>query len=135
MKITFPYEERPSRLLGRIKRPIARVEFWSKRLKKYLAYGLLVDTGADYTLLPHHAAFELGVNLKKDSQMFLTKGVGGKEKVYFLKRGIKIRIGHVEKVIPLGFLEKEDIPALLGREGCLNDFDVRFFRFTTTLTI
>jgi len=133
MKVSFPYEARASSLFGTVKRPMAKLKFWSKKLGRYLEYVLLVDTGADYTLLPKHIALELGVDLKKDCKSFLTSGVGGKEKVYFSKQNLKIKIGNLEKKIPVGFLDREDIPPLLGREGCLNDFDVRFARFTATI--
>lgn len=133
MKISFPYEEKPSSIFKTVKRPIAKVDFWSEKESSWIEYDLLVDTGADYTLLPSYIAFELGVNLERDCQQLLTKGVGGTEKVYFLKKGLKVRIGNKEKIIPVGFLKREGIPPLLGRESCLNDFDVRFFEFTTTL--
>ena len=132
MKISFPYETKPSSIFGAIKRPVAKVHFWSKKFNRYLEYLMIVDTGADYTLLPLSAAGELEVNLRKDCQPFRTAGVGGEEKVYLLKRA-KMKIGNWGKNIPVGFLEREDIPPLLGRESCLNDLDVRFLHFTTTL--
>lgn len=131
MKIGFPYEKKPSTIFKTIKRPMVRVDFWSKKTSSWIEYYLLADTGADYTLLPHHIAFELGVNLENDCTEFLTSGVGGTEKVYFLKKELKVKIGKIERVIPVGFLERKDIPPLLGRESCLNDFDVRFVHFTT----
>lgn len=132
MKVSFPYEEKSSALFGKVKRPVARVRFWSKKFKKYIEYVLLVDTGADYTLLPKHASGELGINLEKDCVTLLTSGIGGKEKVYFLKEEIKIQLGNVKKTIFVGLIGRSDIPPLLGRESCLNNFDVRFFHFTTT---
>ncbi|MFZ5366463.1 MAG: retropepsin-like aspartic protease [Patescibacteria group bacterium] len=135
MKVSFPYEERPSSLFGKVKRPVAKLKFWSKKFKRYLEYVLLVDTGADYTLFPKHIAFELGIDLQKNCKPFSTSGVGGKEKVYFAKQKLKMKIGSLEKEIPVGFLDKEDIPPLLGRESCLNDFDLRLTHFTTFMTL
>lgn len=134
MKIIFPFEERRSSTLKTVKRPIARVDFWSKKASSWLEYNLIVDTGADYTLFPHHVAFELGINLERDCQQVFTKGVGGVERAYFLKRGLKMKIGNLEKTIPLGFLEREDIPPLLGREGCLNDLEVCFLALNTIIS-
>ena len=133
MKISFPYEEKPSLIFKTIKRPMVKVDFWSKKSSSWIEYSLLADTGADYTILPYHVAPELGVDLKKDCRQFLTSGVGGTEKVYLTNKGLKMRIGNVEKAIPAGFLERENIPPLLGREACLNHFDVRFFHFKTTI--
>lgn len=134
MKIIFPFEDRRSSTLKIVKRPIARVDFWSKKASSWLEYSLIVDTGADYTLFPYHVAFELGIDLEKDCQRVFTKGVGGIEKVCFLKRGLKMKIGDLEKIIPVGFLEREDIPPLLGRENCLNDFEVCFLAFKTIIS-
>lgn len=133
MKVSFPYEEKPSTLFGKVKRPVAQVKFWSEKFKKYIEYIMLVDTGADYTLLSKHVSIELGINLKKDCVTLLTSGIGGKELVYFVKKGIKIQLGNIEKTILIGFIRRTDIPPLLGRESCLNDLDVRFLHFTTTL--
>lgn len=126
MEVRFPYEERFSPLFGKVKRPVAYVQFWSSKDGRFLEYVLLVDTGADYTLLPRHVSFEIGVNFKKDCKVLLTRGVGGAERVYFMTKGIRAKIGTVEKNIPVGFLEREDIPPLLGRESCLNNFTVCF---------
>lgn len=47
---------------------------------------MIIDTGADYTLLPKYFSVRLGVRLKQDCQVFKTAGIGGEEKVYFFKR-------------------------------------------------
>lgn len=134
MKISFPFESRHSSIFKTVKRPMAKADFWSKKTASWLEYNLIVDTGADYTLLPYHTSFELGINLEKESQQLFTKGVGGIERVFFLKRGTNIKIGNLEKIIPVGFLEREDIPLLLGREGCLNDLEVCLFAFNTIIS-
>lgn len=131
MKVSFPYEEKRSSIFRLIKRPVAKVRFWSKKFDRWLEYTMIVDTGADYTLLPFSKAKDLGVDLEKDCQRFATIGVGGAETVYFLRRKTKISIGDRERKIPVGFLEKEDIPPLLGRQGCLDTFDVLFSGFAT----
>lgn len=133
MKVRFPYQTKPSSIFGTIKRPVAKISFWSKKFNRFLEYLMIVDTGADYTLLPFSAAEELGIDPKKDCQLFKTAGIGGEEKVYFARKRLKIKIGNLEKKIPVGFLDQEDIPPLLGREGCLNDFDMRFVHFITTI--
>mgnify|MGYP001603569619 CR=1 FL=1 len=134
MKISFKFENKPSAIFKTIKRPMVKIDIWSKKTSSWIEYNLLADTGADYTILPYHIAFELGVDLEKECKQFYTSGVGGTERVYLVKNGLKVRIGRVEKIIPSGFIERENIPPLLGRESCLNDFDIRFFNFTTTLT-
>lgn len=130
MKISFPYEVEPSQIFGVVKRPIAQVSFWSEKRKRWLNYTLIVDTGADYTLLPYSAAFDLGVDLERDCREYKTFGIGGSENVYLVK-GFKIKLGKRELKIPLGFLSRDDIPPLLGREECLNKFAVLFSGYVT----
>lgn len=131
MKVTFPYESEHSYIFGMVKRPIANVSFWSQGKNKWLNYTMVVDTGADYTLLPYSASEDLEVNLGKEAKKFKTFGIGGSEIVYLVKK-FKIRIGDHELFIPVGFLSRDDIPPLLGREKCLNYFKVLFSNFITS---
>jgi len=82
---------------------------------------MLVDTGADYTILPHYLAQELGVRLRKDCKVFRTTGIGGMETVYVLPK-LRVRLGKWERLIPVGFLGRDDIPPLLGRHRFLETF-------------
>lgn len=134
-KVNFPYETKKSAIFGQVKRPIATVEFYSKRFQKWITYTMIVDTGADYTILPFSDAADLGVDLEKDCLSFETRGVGGTETVYLLKRKIEIKIGVFTRKIPVGFLSRDDIPELLGRQGCLNGFSVLFSKFVTYFSL
>jgi len=133
-KSSFPYETKSSLIFKTIRRPMAEVEFWSSKRKQWLAYSMIVDTGADYTILPMKTAFDLSIDIEKECQQYLTRGVGGTEKVHFYNKGIKIKIGALEAKIPIGFLERDDIPPLLGRHKCLNLFNVNFARFITSFS-
>lgn len=86
---------------------------------------MIVDTGADYTLLPRFMARKLGISLEKDCQIFRVLGVGGGERVYFLKKA-KVKLGNWERTIPLGFLERNEIPPLMGRHLFLETFRTVF---------
>ena len=123
MPLTFPFERRLSPILGEIYRPIARVFFYSEVKDRWLGIWMLVDSGADYTLLPKYFAYRLGINLEKDCKIFKTAGIGGEEKVYFFKK-IKVKLGDWERNIPVGFLNRDDIPPLLGRHLFLETFEV-----------
>lgn len=134
-KVSFLYKTKKSTIFKQVKRPIATVDFWSERFKKWISYNVIVDTGADYTILPFSDAADLGVDLEKECRSFETRGIGGTETVYFLRRKIKIRIGDFVRRIPLGFLSRDDIPELLGRQECLNNFDVLFSKFITSFSL
>lgn len=133
-KVSFPYESKKSTIFKKVKRPIAAVDFWSSRFKKWISYSMIVDTGADYTILPFSDAVDLGVDLEKDCLSLETRGIGGTETVHFLKKKIKIRIGNFERDIPVGFLSRDDIPELLGRQECLDSFSVLFSKFITSFS-
>jgi len=130
-KVSFPYESKKSTIFKLVKRPIANVKFWSNRFRKWISYNMIVDTGADYTILPFSDAADLGIDLEKECISFETRGIGGTETVYLLRRKVKVEIGNFSREIPVGFLSRDDIPELLGRQECLNNFDVLFSRFTT----
>lgn len=125
MALKFPFKKDKSQILGTIYRPMTKILFWSKKGRHWTEVWMIIDTGADYTLLPRFLAKDLKVDLEKDCQVFLTQGVGGSERVYFLPK-IKVRLGKWERVIPIGFLERNEIPPLMGRHFFLETFKVVF---------
>jgi len=125
MALKFAFKKEKSPILGIIYRPITQVFFWSEKDKYWSEIWMIVDTGADYTLLPRYLANDLGINLKKDCRTFLTKGIGGNEKVYFLPK-IKVKLGKWKRIIPIGFLDRNEIPPLMGRHLFLETFETLF---------
>lgn len=95
---------------------------------------MLVDSGADYSLLPGVYAAVLGVDLTRDCRRIRRTGIGGVETVHLLPR-LTMRLGPWVRWMPVGFLDRSDVPPLLGRARCLDRFDVRFARHTTTFTL
>ena len=85
---------------------------------------MVIDSGADYTLLPKRYAGILGINLT-DSNVESTIGVGGSETVYQYQN-LTVKIGDYQIRIPAGFLERDDLPSLLGRLDCLEKFRLIF---------
>lgn len=125
MALTFRFEKRTSSILGEIYRPLAQVFFYSQPKGLWYEVWMVVDTGADYTLLPKYFAKRLGINTERDCKIFRTEGIGGEEKVYFLK-SIKAKLGEWERQVPIGFLDRDEIPPLLGRHLFLETFEVLF---------
>lgn len=111
---------------------MASIYFQHTKEKLWRRVEMVVDTGADYTLLPNFLAPILGINLKSDCIVIVTYGVGGKSTVYLLKKKIKINIGDYTRQIPLGFLSHDNIPPLLGRQEFLETFKVIFENHITT---
>ncbi len=128
--IKFPFEKRPSSIFNHVYRPIAKVSFWSNRIEQWVEIIMIVDTGADYTLLPRFYSFDLGIDLRKDCIPYSTTGVGGTERVYIFKKA-KVKLDEWVKRVPIGFLDRDNIPPLLGRQDFLENFKVSFYRHIT----
>lgn len=129
MSVTFKFKEYPSSIFGVTRRPVAQVSFQHKNKIRWLPVTMLVDSGADYTLLPFFLAYPLGINLITDCKVIHTKGVGGTSKVYLLKKKIKVKLGEFKREIPIGFLSNDYIPPLLGRQEFFETFKVVFDKF------
>ncbi|HCS79310.1 TPA: hypothetical protein DIV55_06260 [Patescibacteria group bacterium] len=132
MPVTFPFKKEKSAIFGVIQRPIAEVLFQHTEKDLWQPITMLVDTGADYTLLPKFLASVLGVKLVKEVRVIVTKGVGGQSRVFLLKKAVRVKIGDFTRQIPVGFLDNNFIPPLLGRQAFLETFKVTFDRFTVT---
>lgn len=116
MKIlSSPFSFRGDGYLGKIYRPYIQILISSNKINEWIPAEMIVDTGADYTLFPKRYAQLLGINLHKDCKLEETQGVGGKETIYLCKKNILIKIGVLKKQIPAGFLNRDNIPSLLGR--------------------
>jgi len=125
MVLKFPFRKEKSPIFGTIYRPVCKVSFWSERGQYWAEVWMIVDTGADYTLLPRYLAEDLGIDLEKDCKVFVTEGIGGSERVYFLPE-IKAKLGDWKRIIPLGFLERDEVPPLMGRQLFLETFETHF---------
>ncbi len=125
MTLKFPFKKEKSPILGTIYRPVAKVLFWSKKGNYWSEVWMIIDTGADYTLLPRYLAEDLLIDLEKDCRPFSTQGIGGTERVYFLPK-IIVKLGEWKRIIPVGFLERDEIPPLMGRHLFLETFETLF---------
>lgn len=128
MDVKFPYENVGKDKFGPVYRPIAKVTFQSPVTNKLMEIWMIVDTGADYTILPRLFSEKLRVSLERDCYKDVTCGVGGEEVIYFYKKTVKARIGQFERNVPIAFFDGNDVPALLGRLGFLETFDAEFLK-------
>jgi predicted aspartyl protease len=135
MTVKTPFKKEGSGIFGIVSRPYVPVSFWLKELNVWTEIMMIVDSGADYTLLPKFYAEKLGVNLRLDTSKFSTAGVGGSADVHILKKRQTVRLFDWKRKIPLGFLDDNDIPPLLGRQGFMDTFSVCFRRQFTEIGI
>lgn len=120
--------------LGEIFRPYAEILVFSKKRNEWFPIEMVVDTGADYTMLPRRYADLLGIDIEEDCVRKTTLGIGGSENVYFYK-ALQAKIGKWNNEIPVGFLGRDDIPALLGRLAFLEALKIIFYHHHVTFMV
>lgn len=90
----------------------------------YQTLQFILDTGADFTMLPHHMADLIGIDLascpKGTSYGIEGRGV----RVYMSK--IHVKIGQVETKVRCLFCERESTPYILGRADVFSAFNIVF---------
>lgn len=128
MDIRFPFEDAGENKFGHIWRPIAKVTLKSPSQEKWVNVWMVVDTGADYTIIPRHFSEKLRISLERDCFKDSTFGVGGNQTIYFYKLKVMAKIGRSERKIPLAFFDNNEVPALLGRLGFLETFNTEFLK-------
>ena len=128
MGVTFPFENVGKSFFGTIYRPVAKVSFKALTLDIWTDTWMVIDTGADFTILPRHLSQKLRVSLERDCVKDETFGVGGEQVIYLCKQKIKAKIGDIKRDVPLAFFDSSEVPALLGRLGFLETFDTEFLK-------
>ena len=120
MKLTYPYENRPSESFG----AIPTVSFWLDvySSRGHLPFLFLFDTGADVTSLPASAAGKLGIDLDKCPQVPMSGYEG--TTIFVYKSEIKISFNNKPFIIPCVFHPNEEVSILLGRAGILDRFTI-----------
>lgn len=87
----------------------------------YAKQWFLVDTGADITMLPHHASEWLDCRIqKKSARVYGIDGAG----VTVFSSKITIRIGERDEQVRCVFSNRDDIPFILGRLDILKRYDI-----------
>lgn len=130
--VTFKFQEYQYSLFRKIKRPVVDILIQSQIDLSWQKLTLIVDTGADYTLFPKFLSVALGINLDKDCKRISIKGVGGDSDVYMLKKNLSIKVGEYERQVPVGFLDNDNIPPLMGRREFFETFKVVFENWTVS---
>lgn len=128
MDVKFEYEYSGDCYFGKVFRPIAKVSFKSAIESKWSDIWMVVDSGADFSILPRYVSNLLGISLENDCVSGITTGVGGEQKIHLCKQKITVKLGKFAKDIPLAFFDSDEVPPLLGRLGFLETFNTTFFK-------
>lgn len=132
-RVSFAYERRPSAILGTTPRPVAQVELYSWRFGRWLSYTMVVDTGADFCVLPSPVAQDLGLE-RRPGTRHAVSGIGGQQAIVLYHR-LPMRLGPWQLQVTVGVVARDDLPPLLGRHRCLDAFDLRLRHFVSTFLL
>jgi stage V sporulation protein SpoVS len=91
--------------------------------KKYICE-MLVDSGADITLIPRKFGEELGLIFKEDEVKEI-RGIG-EGAVPYIVRQLRIAIGRYTFPARIGWVLIEEIPFILGRLDVFDKFNIEF---------
>lgn len=134
MDVKFEFEKTEKIFFGIIYRPVAKVTFQSpKKHSIWLDTWMVVDTGADFTILPRYMSSDLFISLENDCIKDITLGIGGQSRIFLCKLKITAKIGTLIRRIPFAFFDNDEVPPLLGRLGFLETFDTEFLKNHTVI--
>ncbi|MBI3290551.1 hypothetical protein HYZ78_04100 [Candidatus Microgenomates bacterium] len=128
MDVRFPFENVGKNFFGKVYRPVAKVSLKSLSNNIWSDTWMIVDTGADFTIVPQYFSRDLGISLESDCIKDITVGVGGEQIIYLCKARIRAQIGDAKREIPLAISDSNETPPLLGRLGFLETFDTEFLK-------
>ncbi len=110
-------------------RPIIPVELQFKE-NDPIEFTMLIDSGADFSLISQDVAASLGINTKRDPDDTI-QGVTGDTSTFTEKVNIRIGMGHkneYRKEIPIQITKIRGYPFIpaLGRDPLFREFDIHF---------
>lgn len=107
---------------GKVSRPYALIQL---KLPdgSFQPMSLIVDSGADVTVLPFSAGGLLGKEVKK-GERFPIGGIQGSLDVYLHE--VEAKLGSHSFKMTVAFAESDTVPSLLGRMDVFDLFDVTF---------
>jgi hypothetical protein len=86
---------------------------------------ILVDSGADFCLMPKQLGIDLGYEVGVEEVMSKAEGIGGE--VDYVLRKVNISIDSHTLTVPIAWLQTDDaVECLLGREVIFDKFDIEF---------
>ncbi|WP_310414152.1 aspartyl protease family protein [Chamaesiphon sp. OTE_8_metabat_110] len=86
---------------------------------------ILVDSGADFCLMPKQLGIDLGYRVGGEEVMSKAEGVGGE--VDYVLRRVELSIDSHTLTVPIAWLQTDDaVECLLGREVVFDKFDIEF---------
>ncbi|PIU55412.1 MAG: hypothetical protein COS88_04635 [Chloroflexi bacterium CG07_land_8_20_14_0_80_51_10] len=122
--IRFSYEKRESESLGTVMRPMADILVKKRNEDKWYRISMIIDSGADVTLLPSMYASLLGIELG-NCKSYDMRGVGGTTNIYL--SNLDVELDNLRMNMKVGFIAG-NIPPLMGRADFFRAFEICFKR-------
>jgi hypothetical protein len=95
------------------------------KMKSEMTLKMLVDSGADFSLLPKQLGLDLGYDLATGELVNQAEGVGGH--VDYVLRYIEIQLDSHTFTVPIAWVQTETCEdVILGREVVFDLFDIEF---------
>jgi len=122
ISIAFPWRAYPSDLLGYIYRPTANVTL--KGPAASLSSIMLIDTGADISIIPQATGEYLGLKrLGGEPELEIEhKGIT----ISYVIRNIEMTIGDYNFTAPVAWSQDDNNTRILGRYGVFKYFAIEF---------
>ena len=121
----FEYKEGESGIFGRIKRPLIDIEVEDYNGKWLKLKNVLVDTGADVSILPRDLG-EMIVSDITQGKIIEIKGIVPYARLIVYVHNIKYRISDFTFVTPTAIADSNDVIPILGRTKGIDLFNAIF---------
>ncbi|MEK6887919.1 MAG: hypothetical protein AABX14_03165 [Candidatus Aenigmatarchaeota archaeon] len=122
----FSYIEKESRILGHVLKPLISIEILSKDDLWYGLDEVLVDTGADITLIPKSVGEVLVGDITSGKKAAI-KGITPFELIIYI-HNLKMKVMNKEIETSIAIADSDDVPAVLGRFMALDLFNAEFLK-------
>ena len=129
--IEFEFEKRHSQRLGEILKPIIPVTIIGP--KRSLNVFMLLDSGADLSLIPYSLGETVGIELDIENRSEV-HGIGEGSVPYILSQ-LKLKIGKVEISARVEWALIEEVPFILGRLDIFQKFSIEFREFENRIIL
>lgn len=124
-KESFDYKECDSGIFGKVKRPLILIDVKSSNGEWIHLRDVLVDTGADISILPRDVGELLVEDITKGKIIEL-RGIVPYAKLIVFIHDICFRLKDKEFFAPIAIAESNDVVPILGRTKGLDLFEVVF---------
>ncbi len=129
--IEFEFEKRHTQRLGEILKPIIPVTIIGA--KRSLNIFMLLDSGADLSLIPYSVGETIGLELDIENRSEV-QGIGEGSVPYILNK-VKLKIENIEISVRVGWALIEEVPFILGRLDVFQNFSVEFREFENKIIL